>query len=87
MYKLLIVDDEKIEREGMAEFIDWNTYGIEVAGTVWNGQYGYEKELETHPDIVMTDIKMPDMDGIVLIRKLTEEFPVSQELVMSGYGE
>ena len=34
MYKLLIVDDEKIEREGMAEFIDWNIYGIEIAGTM-----------------------------------------------------
>ena len=87
MYKLLIVDDEKIEREGMAEFIDWNTYGIEIAGTAWNGQAGYEKVLETHPDIVMTDIKMPVMDGIGLIRKLKEEFPDIQVIVLSGYGE
>ena len=87
MYKLLIVDDEKIEREGMAEFIDWNTYGIEIAGTAWNGQDGYEKVLETHPDIVMTDIKMPVMDGIGLIRKLKEEFPDIQVIVLSGYGE
>ena len=38
MYKLLIVDDEKIERQGMAELIPWGSYGIELAGTAWNGQ-------------------------------------------------
>ena len=52
MYKLLIVDDEKIEREGMAKFIDWNKYDIEVVATAWNGQEAYEKVKETHPDIV-----------------------------------
>lgn len=87
MYKLLIVDDEKIEREGMAELIDWNAWGIELSGTAWNGQDGYEKVLEYHPDIVMTDIKMPVMDGLALIRKLKEEFPDVMVIVLSGYGE
>ena len=87
MYKLLIVDDEKIEREGMAELIDWGSFGIELAGTAWNGQDGYEKVLKLHPDIVMTDIKMPVMDGLGLIRKLKEELPDIQVIVLSGYGE
>ena len=87
MYKLLIVDDEKIEREGMAELIDWGSFGIELAGTAWNGQDGYEKVLNLHPDIVMTDIKMPVMDGLGLIRKLKEELPDIQVIVLSGYGE
>lgn len=87
MYKLLIVDDEKIEREGMAKFIDWGKYDIEVAGTAWNGQAGYKKVQELHPDIVMTDIKMPVMDGIQLIQKLRDNFPHIQVVVLSGYGE
>ena len=87
MYKLLIVDDEKIEREGMAELIDWGSFGIELAGTAWNGQDGYEKVLKLRPDIVMTDIKMPVMDGLGLIRKLKEELPDIQVIVLSGYGE
>ena len=87
MYKLLIVDDEKIEREGMAELIPWESYGIELAGTAWNGQDGYEQVLKVHPDIVMTDIKMPVMDGLELIRRLKEEFPDIEVIVLSGYGE
>lgn len=87
MYKLLIVDDEKIEREGMAEFIDWNKFDIEVVSTAWNGQDGYEKVQALRPDIVMTDIKMPVLDGIGLIQKLREHFPDIVVVVLSGYGE
>lgn len=87
MYKLLIVDDEKIEREGMAELISWEEQGIEVAGTAWNGQDGYEKALKLRPDIVLTDIKMPVMDGIELIRRLHTELPDTEIIVLSGYGD
>lgn len=87
MYKLLIVDDEKFEREGMAEFISWDHYDIEVVGTAWNGQEGYEKVQEQKPDIVLTDIKMPVMDGLGLIRKLKTEYPDIEIIVLSGYGE
>ena len=51
-----------------------------------NGQDGYEKVVKYHPDIVMTDIKMPVMDGLGLIRELKEEFPDIQVIVLSGYG-
>ncbi len=84
MYKLLIVDDEKFEREGMAEFIAWDHYDIEVVGTAWNGQDGYEKVQEQKPDIVLTDIKMPVMDGLGLIRKLKTEYPDIEIIVLSG---
>ena len=87
MYRLLIVDDEEIEREGMAQFIPWEKYGVELAGTAWNGSDGLEKIRNTHPDIVLTDIKMPVMDGIGLIRAAREEFPSVEFIVLSGYGE
>lgn len=87
MYKLLIVDDEEIEREGMEKFIQWEKYGIRLVGSAWNGVEGFEKIREEKPDIVLTDIKMPVMDGIELIRKTRKSFPEVEFVVLSGYGE
>lgn len=87
IYKLLIVDDEEVEREGMAKAIPWKDYGIELVDSAWNGVEGLEKIRKYHPDIVMTDIKMPAMDGIELIRKANREFSGIEFIVLSGYGE
>ncbi|MGN1141576.1 MAG: response regulator [Oliverpabstia sp.] len=87
MYRLLIVDDEEIEREGMTNFISWAEYDIELAGTAWNGVEGYQKIQTEKPDIVITDIKMPVMNGIELIHKTRENFPEIIFIVLSGYGE
>lgn len=87
MYKLLIVDDEKIEREGMARFIDWRKYGIEIMDTAWNGEDAWEKIRVQQPDIVLTDIKMPVKDGLWLIAGLKESYPDIEIVVLSGYGE
>lgn len=87
MYRLLIVDDEDIERDGMANFIPWQDYGVELIGTAWNGMDGYGKIESLHPDIVLTDIKMPIMNGIELIQKAREKYPDIVFLVLSGYGE
>ncbi len=87
MYKLMIVDDEQIEREGMAQFIPWKKYDVELVGTAWNGLDAFEQIQEKHPDIVLTDIKMPVMNGIELIKKITENFSDICIIVLSGYGE
>lgn len=87
MYKLLIVDDEELEREGMARFIPWADYDIVLADTAWNGVEGLEKIKKYRPEIVMTDIKMPVMNGIELIREAKKEFPDTTFIVLSGYGE
>ncbi|MBO5303742.1 MAG: response regulator [Lachnospiraceae bacterium] len=87
MYRLLIVDDEEFEREGMAEFIPWQDYDVEMVGTAWNGVDGFEKIGKLLPDIVLTDIKMPVMNGIELIRKTKEIYPDIEFIVLSGYGE
>ena len=83
----MIVDDEEIEREGMAQFIPWEQFGVEMVGTARNGAEGMEKIESLQPDIVLTDIKMPVMDGIELIRKGRELFPNVEWIVLSGYGE
>lgn len=87
MYRLLIVDDEKFEREGMANLIPWNKYGVELAGTAWNGIEGLQIIEKERPEIVITDIKMPVLDGIGLIKKAKVNFPEIEFIVLSGYGE
>lgn len=87
MYRLLIVDDEKIEREGMANLIPWNKYDVELAGTAWNGIEGLQMIERERPEIVITDIKMPVLNGIELIKKAKVNFPEVEFIVLSGYGE
>lgn len=87
MLKLLIVDDEEFEREGMAQLIDWKQYDIEMVGTAWNGVEGLEKTRQLRPDIILTDIKMPVMDGIELIQEVRKAYPDIEFAVLSGYGE
>lgn len=87
MYKLMIVDDEQIEREGMAQFIPWEKYDIEICGTAWNGVDALEKIQQCEPDIVLTDIKMPVMNGIELISRLHRTNRNIVIVVLSGYGE
>lgn len=87
MYKLIIVDDEELEREGMARFIPWADYDITLADKAWNGVEALEKIKKYRPEIVMTDIKMPVMNGIELIRETKREFPEIAFIVLSGCGE
>ena len=87
MYKLLIVDDEDFEREGMAQMIDWQQYDIEMAGTAWNGVEALEKIEALRPDMILTDIKMPVMNGIELIQRVRERHPEIEFAVLSGFGE
>lgn len=87
MHRLLIVDDEEIEREGMAQFIPWDTYGMKVVGTARNGAEGLEKIAKYKPDLAIVDIKMPVMNGIEMIRKAKEQYPDMTFVVLSGYGD
>lgn len=87
MYKVMLVDDEDMEREAMAEIIPWEQLDMTLVDTAWNGIEGLEKIKEHVPDIVITDIKMPVMDGLELIGKAQELYPQMMFVVLSGYGE
>lgn len=87
MYKLLIVDDEEIEREGMANFIEWEKFDIDMVGTAQNGEEGIQKIKALKPDIVMTDIKMPIMNGIEMIHQVRKMRFYSEFIVLSGFGD
>lgn len=87
LYKVMLIDDEDMEREGMAAIIPWDQLNMQLVDMAWNGVEGLEKIQLQKPDIVITDIKMPVMDGIELIRRCREIFPDMMFVVLSGYGE
>ena len=72
MIKVILVDDEDIERDAMAEIIPWEKLDMELVDTAWNGIEGLEKIRMHVPDIVITDIKMPVMDGIEATKVIRE---------------
>ncbi len=74
MYKLLIVDDEPLVQVGIKSMLDWGKLNIEVAGTAYGGRQALELIEEQLPDIVITDIKMPVMDGLELIRQCRQKY-------------
>lgn len=87
LYTLLIVDDEEIEREGMAQFIPWDSYEMKVVSTARNGAEGLEKIAKYRPDLAIVDIKTPVMNGIEMIRQAREQYPDMTFVVLSGYGD
>jgi YesN/AraC family two-component response regulator len=87
MFKVLLVDDERIIREGISNIIEWDKHGLQLIGAAKNAFEAYEMICSNPPHIVITDIKMPVMDGLELIEKSNEQFPDIMFIVLSGYGE
>lgn len=87
MLKMLIVEDEKWEREGLVDFLDWNSLGIELSGVACDGVEGIEKARLICPDIIITDIKMPGMDGLKMSRSIREFMPFVKIVILTGYDD
>ena len=86
MIRLLIVDDIASTRENLKKLLDFED-DIEVAGTAGDGREGLEAAHRLKPDIVLTDVNMPLMDGIQLTETLAQELPTSPVIIMSVQGE
>ncbi len=87
MYRLLIVDDEEDIRRGMAKGIPWASWGFEVSGAAENGEEAVRMIGEKKPDVVLTDIRMPKMDGIELMQYLHNNYPEIHIIILSGYSD
>lgn len=87
LYKVILVDDEEEVREAIRNRIDWESIGFTVAGTAENGEDALELADITEPDVVMTDIQMPFMDGLTMLRRLKEKIPDIRCVIFSGYDD
>ena len=87
MIKILFVDDDAIARRNMAQRIDWNAYGWNLVYTARDGVDALEYMKEDQPDIVISDIKMPIMDGIEMARIARDYYPDLFFIFLSGYRE
>lgn len=85
--KLLIVDDEKLTRDGLMHSIDWKSLGIDAVASADDGQHGYETALAFRPDILLSDVRMPRMSGIEMAEKLQILNPALSIIFMSGYSD
>jgi len=87
MYQVVVADDEQIIREGLCKAIPWEMLGLKLAGQAINGIEAWNLIEKYQPEIILTDIRMPHMDGIELIRKVRESGIEARVLILSGYGE
>lgn len=87
MDKLIIVEDEKWEREGLSEFIDWNSMDIRFMGAAASGREGLVLAKATGPDIILSDIRMPVMDGLEFTRQVKRLLPGCLVLLVTGYDD
>lgn len=87
MYKVLIVDDEIMIRRGLSRIIKWEQIGFELAGAVGDAREALKILEETPVDVLLTDISMPEVTGLELIRMAKEARPRIKTVVISGYSE
>lgn len=87
LYKIMLVDDEEEVRKSIIRKIDWKYTGFEVIGDAENGEDALEKIEQTEPDVVLTDIKMPYMDGLTMAEKIRQLYPSIKIVIFSGFDE
>ncbi|MBT9776811.1 response regulator [Clostridium sp. MCC353] len=87
MYKLLIVDDEEWIREGLTRTIDWESYGISSVRAAVDAIDAMEKMRVDAPDLVISDVVMPEMKGTELIKWIHEHYPAVKTIMISGFDQ
>lgn len=85
MYKLLLVDDEQIIREGLEGMIDWEKLGLALTASCSNAIAALDSMMDDMPDILLTDIRLPGMSGLELVSRAVSLHPMLQTIVLSGY--
>ena len=87
MYKVVVVEDEEIARKGIIFTINWDALNCMIAGEAANGEEGAEVIRRLSPDIIVTDLKMPRMDGVEMIQMLRCEGNRAKFIILTAYGD
>ncbi|NBJ93724.1 response regulator [Parablautia muri] len=87
LYRIMLVDDEEEVRKAIMRKMDWEQLGFVLVGDAENGEDALEQLEQLEPDVVMTDIRMPYMDGLTLTEKIRGKYPSIKILIFSGYDD
>lgn len=87
LYKVFLVEDEIVAREGIRDNVDWKSAGFEFCGEASDGELALPLIEEVQPDVLITDIKMPFMDGLQLCKIVRERMPWVKIVILSGHDE
>ncbi|MCD8153716.1 MAG: response regulator transcription factor [Clostridiales bacterium] len=87
MLKIFLVEDETIIREGLRAIIPWQQYGYDFAGEAGDGEEALPLIRKVKPDVLITDIRMPFMDGLALSKIVSRELPDTKIIIVSGYDD
>lgn len=87
LLKVFLVEDETVIREGLRDRIPWDQFGYRFVGEAADGEMALPLIRKTRPDVLITDIKMPFMDGISLSKIVSKEFPRMKIIIVSGYDD
>ena len=87
LYRILLADDEEEVRKAIIRKIPWEQLGFTVVGDAENGEEALEKVEQLKPDVVITDIRMPYMDGLTLTERIRQKYPSIKVLIFSGYDD
>ncbi len=87
LYRIILVDDEEEVRKSIIRKIDWTSVGFTVVGDAENGEEALEKIEGLEPDVVLTDIRMPYMDGLTLAERIRQKYPSMKIVIFSGYDD
>ena len=87
LYRIILVDDEEEVRKSIIRKIKWEENGFLVAGDAENGEDALEKIEALEPDLILTDIRMPYMDGLTLAERVRQKYPSMKIVIFSGYDD
>ena len=87
MDRVVVVEDETMARKGIILTIDWSALDCVIVGEAANGEEGAELVKRLSPDLVVTDVKMPRMDGVEMITKLRAEGCQARFIILTAYSD
>ena len=87
MRRVIIVDDESLVRVGLQSLFDWESFGYKIVGIYQNGKEALEAIRNNPPDVLLTDIRMPEMDGLQLIEEVKKTYPDLNVVILSSYND